>query len=61
MPPAPAPIQLTSSYRIEHLHCRRAGIAAALGLRRRFHLAGHDWGGSLAWQIADQIPNALPR
>src|SRR4029079_15891696 len=35
-------------------------IVAALGQGgRRFHLAGHDWGGSLAWQIADQSPARL--
>lgn len=26
---------------------------------RRFHLAGHDWGGSLAWEIADRYPKRL--
>jgi pimeloyl-ACP methyl ester carboxylesterase len=26
---------------------------------RRFHLVGHDWGASLAWQIADQHPERL--
>jgi pimeloyl-ACP methyl ester carboxylesterase len=35
-------------------------LAAALGhADRRFHLAGHDWGGSLAWQIADATPERL--
>ena len=26
---------------------------------RRFHLVGHDWGGSLAWIIADRYPERL--
>jgi pimeloyl-ACP methyl ester carboxylesterase len=26
---------------------------------RRFHLVGHDWGGSLAWAIADRHPERL--
>jgi pimeloyl-ACP methyl ester carboxylesterase len=26
---------------------------------RRFHLVGHDWGGSLAWLIADRYPERL--
>ena len=26
---------------------------------RRFHLVGHDWGGSLAWLIADRWPERL--
>ena len=25
----------------------------------RFHLVGHDWGGSLAWAIADRYPERL--
>jgi pimeloyl-ACP methyl ester carboxylesterase len=35
-------------------------IVAAVGHgNRRFHLVGHDWGASLAWQIADQYPDRL--
>jgi pimeloyl-ACP methyl ester carboxylesterase len=35
-------------------------IVAAIGYGdRRFHLVGHDWGASLAWQIADQYPERL--
>jgi pimeloyl-ACP methyl ester carboxylesterase len=35
-------------------------IVAAVGDGdRRFHLVGHDWGASLAWQIADQHPGRL--
>jgi pimeloyl-ACP methyl ester carboxylesterase len=26
---------------------------------RRFHLAGHDWGGSIAWALADRYPERL--
>ena len=26
---------------------------------RRFHLVGHDWGGSIAWGIADRSPERL--
>jgi pimeloyl-ACP methyl ester carboxylesterase len=33
-------------------------IAAQLGLTR-FHLVGHDWGGSIAWGIADRYPDRL--
>ena len=33
-------------------------IAAQLGLKR-FHLVGHDWGGSIAWGIADRHPERL--
>ena len=35
-------------------------IAAACGhADRRFHLVGHDWGGSIAWGIADKYPGQL--
>ena len=27
--------------------------------RKRFHLVGHDWGGSIAWGIADKYPERL--
>jgi pimeloyl-ACP methyl ester carboxylesterase len=48
------------SYRIDHLVSDALALAAALGSPgRRFHLAGHDWGGSLAWQIADRNPECL--
>jgi len=26
---------------------------------RRFHLVGHDWGGSIAWALADRFPDRL--
>jgi pimeloyl-ACP methyl ester carboxylesterase len=29
------------------------------GEGRRFHLVGHDWGGSIAWGIADKYPARL--
>ena len=48
------------SYRIDRLIGDALDIVASLGHGgRRFHLAGHDWGGSLAWQIADQSPERL--
>jgi pimeloyl-ACP methyl ester carboxylesterase len=47
------------SYHIDHLLADARAIAAAFGDPARFHLAGHDWGGSLAWQIADQSPERL--
>jgi pimeloyl-ACP methyl ester carboxylesterase len=35
-------------------------IAAACGYGdRRFHLVGHDWGGSIAWALADRFPERL--
>ena len=35
-------------------------IVAASGYGdRRFHLVGHDWGGSIAWALADRFPQRL--
>jgi pimeloyl-ACP methyl ester carboxylesterase len=49
-----------ASYRVERLIGDALDIAAAFGHGdRRFHLVGHDWGASLAWQIADQSPERL--
>jgi pimeloyl-ACP methyl ester carboxylesterase len=49
-----------ASYRVEHLIADAHNIVAALGHGdRRFHLVGHDWGASLAWQIADESPARL--
>jgi pimeloyl-ACP methyl ester carboxylesterase len=49
-----------ANYRVDLLIQDAFDIVAALGHReRRFHLVGHDWGASLAWQIADQHPERL--
>jgi pimeloyl-ACP methyl ester carboxylesterase len=47
-------------YRVDRLIGDAFDIAASLGHGdRRFHLVGHDWGASLAWQIADEHPERL--
>lgn len=47
-------------YDIEVLIRDALDLAAALGHGgRRFHLVGHDWGGSLAWEIAARWPERL--
>jgi pimeloyl-ACP methyl ester carboxylesterase len=47
-------------YDIELLTADALDSAAALGHgARRFHLVGHDWGGSLAWDIAFRHPERL--
>lgn len=49
-----------ASYRVDRLIGDAFDIVAAVGHGdRRFHLVGHDWGASLAWQIADQHPERL--
>jgi pimeloyl-ACP methyl ester carboxylesterase len=49
-----------ANYQIDRLIGDALDIAAALGhADRRFHLVGHDWGGSLAWHIADRHPERL--
>jgi pimeloyl-ACP methyl ester carboxylesterase len=47
-------------YDIELLIADALDLAAALGHGvPRFHLVGHDWGGSLAWEIAARHPERL--
>lgn len=44
-----------SHYLIDRLMDDAMAIAAAAGYGdARFHLAGHDWGGSIAWSLADR-------
>ena len=44
-----------ANYGFEHLVNDGLIIAAACGnASRRFHVVGHDWGGSIAWGIADR-------
>jgi pimeloyl-ACP methyl ester carboxylesterase len=50
----------TANYHIERLMDDAMAIVAASGYgERRFHLAGHDWGGSIAWALADRYPARL--
>jgi len=47
-------------YDIEHLIGDALDLVAAAGHgARRFHLVGHDWGGSLSWEIAARWPERL--
>ena len=48
-----------NNYLFDRLVEDAMNIAAAKGTGRRFHLIGHDWGGSLAWGIADKFPDRL--
>jgi pimeloyl-ACP methyl ester carboxylesterase len=49
-----------SHYLIDRLMDDAMAIAVASGYGDgRFHLAGHDWGGSIAWGLADRYPERL--
>jgi pimeloyl-ACP methyl ester carboxylesterase len=49
-----------SRYHMDRLMEDAMAIVAACGYeRQRFHLAGHDWGGSIAWALADLYPDGL--
>ena len=49
-----------ANYRIDLLIGDALDIVSALGHgERRFHIVGHDWGASLAWEIADRYPERL--
>jgi pimeloyl-ACP methyl ester carboxylesterase len=48
------------NYRIDKLIGDALDILGATGHgERRFHLVGHDWGGSLSWIIADRWPERV--
>ena len=49
-----------SYYHIDRLMDDAMAIVAASGYGdKRFHLAGHDWGGSIAWALADRAPERV--
>jgi pimeloyl-ACP methyl ester carboxylesterase len=59
-PGARPPTDAFANYRFELLMADAMAIVVALGHgERRFHLVGHDWGGSIAWGIADKHPDRL--
>ena len=50
----------TANYHIDRLMDDAMAIVAACGpANSRFHLAGHDWGGSIAWALADRYPQRI--
>jgi pimeloyl-ACP methyl ester carboxylesterase len=50
----------TVHYHIDRLMDDAMAIVAASRYGdRRFHLVGHDWGGSIAWALADRYPERL--
>jgi pimeloyl-ACP methyl ester carboxylesterase len=49
-----------ANYEFDKLVADAMNVTAACGTADgRFHLVGHDWGGSIAWGIADRHPNRL--
>jgi pimeloyl-ACP methyl ester carboxylesterase len=49
-----------ANYQFDKLVADAMNVAAACGHDSgRFHLVGHDWGGSIAWGIADRYPDRL--
>src|SRR5438270_9541357 len=50
----------TANYHIDRLMDDAMAIVAACHYGdARFHLVGHDWGGSIAWSLADRFPQRL--
>jgi pimeloyl-ACP methyl ester carboxylesterase len=47
-----------ANYHFDRLVDDAMAIAGECGAQR-FHLVGHDWGGSIAWGIADRYPERL--
>ncbi len=57
----PDPAVDLAAYGIDRLVGDVLDLAAALGrgASTRFHLVGHDWGGQVAWVLADRHPERL--
>jgi pimeloyl-ACP methyl ester carboxylesterase len=50
----------TANYHIDRLMDDAMAFVAACGYANNcFHLVGHDWGGSIAWSLADRYPQRL--
>jgi len=59
-PGARPDVRDTANYHIDRLMDDAMAIVAASGYgEARFHLAGHDWGGSIAWSLADRYPERI--
>ena len=59
-PGARPDVKDTANYHIDRLMDDAMAIVAASGHgENRFHLAGHDWGGSIAWSLADRYPQRI--
>src|SRR5450631_3394683 len=59
-PGARPDVRDTANYHIDRLMDDAMAIVAAAGYgEQRFHLAGHDWGGSIAWSLADRYPERI--
>jgi pimeloyl-ACP methyl ester carboxylesterase len=53
-------VSVSAHYLIDHLMNDAMAIVDACGNgEARFHLVGHDWGGSIAWALADRTPQRL--
>jgi pimeloyl-ACP methyl ester carboxylesterase len=49
-----------ANYSFDRLMNDALSLAKACGnARTRFHVVGHDWGGSIAWGIADRCPERV--
>lgn len=49
-----------AAYRIDHLAADVVAIARALG-RERVQVVGHDWGGAVAWHLAEHHADVVER
>jgi pimeloyl-ACP methyl ester carboxylesterase len=59
-PGARPDVGVSANYHIDHLMDDAMAIVGACGYGdQRFHLIGHDWGGSIAWALADRTPQRL--
>jgi pimeloyl-ACP methyl ester carboxylesterase len=59
-PGARPDVGVSAHYHIDHLMNDAMATVGACGYGdQRFHLVGHDWGGSIAWALADRHPQRI--
>jgi pimeloyl-ACP methyl ester carboxylesterase len=59
-PGARPDVNESANYHIDHLMHDAMAMVDVCGYGdQRFHLVGHDWGGSIAWALADRHPQRI--
>lgn len=50
-----------AQYRLDKLAADIAGLARAVAPGGKVHVVGHDWGGGIAWEVAQRYPELVDK